>query len=120
MDTFLQDVRFALRSFRTHRATNLIAIACLALGIGANTAIFSVVRVVLIDALPYQDLERLFLVSETFMAQGKRLPGSAAPLNYYDFKARARGFEERSCLCTRSWSAVSAPTYGSSMRLHNE
>jgi predicted permease len=94
MDTFLQDVRFALRSFRTHRATNLIAIACLGLGIGANTAIFSVVRAVLIDALPYQDPERLFLISETFMAQGKRSPGSAAPLNYYDFKARARGVED--------------------------
>ena len=105
MDTFLQDVRFALRSFRTHRATNLIAIACLALGIGANTAIFSVVRAVLIDALPYQDPERLFLVSETFMAQGKRLPGSAAPLNYYDFKARARAGR----VARRTMSAAATP-----------
>jgi putative ABC transport system permease protein len=55
METLLQDVRFALRSFRTHRATNTIAVACLALGIGANTAIFSVVRAVLVDSLPYHE-----------------------------------------------------------------
>ena len=94
METLVQDIRFALRSFRTHRATNAIAIACLALAIGANTAIFSVVRAVLLDSLPYRESGRLFVMYETFLAQGKRSTGSVAPLNFYDFKRRTRSFED--------------------------
>jgi len=78
MEMLVHDVRFALRSFRTHRATNAIAIACLALAIGANTAIFSVVRAVLLDSLPYREPSRLFVMYETFLAQGKRSTGSVA------------------------------------------
>src|SRR3569623_1513441 len=54
METILQDLRFAFRSLRKQRSTSTIAILCLALGIGANTAIFTVVRTVLHDSHPYR------------------------------------------------------------------
>ena len=102
MESLLQDVRFALRSLRTHRATNAIAIACLALAIGANTAIFSVVRAVLLDSLPYREPGRLYVMYETFLAQGKRAVGSVGPLNYYDFKRRSRSFEDLAAYSTEA------------------
>jgi putative ABC transport system permease protein len=94
MDAFIQDVRFAVRTLRKHRSTTIIAIACLALGIGATTAIFSVVRAVLLDSLPYREPDRLVVMFETFMAQWKRGDGSVSPLNYYDFKAQNRVLED--------------------------
>src|SRR5437016_5534806 len=90
METFLQDVRYAGRSLRTGRGTTLIAAACLALGIGANTAIFSVVRAVLLEALPYRAPSRLVRVNEV----GSRGPGSVSVPMYVDLKAQTRVFED--------------------------
>ena len=94
MDALLQDVRFALRTLHKHRSTTIVAIVCLALGIGANTAIFSVVRAVLLDALPYREPSRLLAMYETFLAQGKRSEGSVSPLDYYDFRSQNHVFED--------------------------
>ena len=94
MDAFIQDVRFAVRTLRKHRPTTIIALACLALGIGATTAIFSVVRAVILDSLPYREPDRLVVMFETFVAQGKRGDASVSPLNYYDFKAQNHVLED--------------------------
>ena len=59
LDVLLQDVRFALRQFRRAPGFTAVAILTLALGIGANAAIFGVVKSVLLDALPYADADRL-------------------------------------------------------------
>ncbi len=94
MGSFVQDVRYALRSLRKQPAFTAIAVGCLALGIGANTAIFSVVRTVLLGSLPYREPARLVRVYETFTAQGKSgLLGSVSVPNLADFKAQATSFE---------------------------
>ena len=90
----LADLRFALRTFR--RSPGLIAAAVLAtaLGVGANTAIFSVIQAVLLRPLPYRDSARLVMIWEKnpvfkgFLAE--RLP--VAGRNYAEWKRHARSF----------------------------
>ncbi len=65
METLLQDLRFAVRVLAKHRTVTLIAVAALGLGIGATSAIFSIVHVVLLKPLPYLDPDRIVMVSET-------------------------------------------------------
>lgn len=64
MDTLRLDLRHAVRSLRNARATTVIAVLCIALGIGANTAIFSVVRAVLLESLPYNQPEKLVTIND--------------------------------------------------------
>src|SRR5437762_1511835 len=82
----LQDVRFALRQLLQNRTVTLVAMCALALGIGANTAIFSVVNAVLLRPLPYRDPGRIVTL---LMPPSSPLSGG----DFNDIKVQARSFE---------------------------
>jgi putative ABC transport system permease protein len=91
LSVLAHDLRYALRSLRRQPAFAAIAIITLALGIGANTAIFSVVNGVLLKPLPYREPHRLVLVWET-IKDIDMIPISYA--NYLDWLRRQRAFED--------------------------
>ena len=84
-----QDVSYAARSLRKAPGFALVAILTLALGIGANTAIFSVVRGILLRPLPFAAPSRLVMVASTYA--GSR-PSPTSPANAYDWRAQNRSF----------------------------
>ena len=89
----LQDVRYALRAFRFRPGFAAVAILTLAVGIGANTAVFSVVHGVLLKPLPYRDPDRLVQIWEVNPARNWTHE-TAAPANFLDWKARSRSFAD--------------------------
>ena len=89
----LADVRYALRLLRKTPVFALAAIGTLALGIGANTTIFSLVHTILLQPLPYQEPERVVMVWEDASAAG--FPrNTPAPANYVDWRAMNRSFTD--------------------------
>ena len=94
MERLLQDLRFAFRLFRKDRAFALTTILTLALCIGANTAIFTVVRSVLLRPLPYPESDRLVFLYESFPGAGVERAGTSVP-NYFDRLAFTDVFESQ-------------------------
>src|SRR5258707_1205473 len=93
MRMILHDLRYAARALRGSPMFTLVAIATLALGIGANTAIFSVVHAVALQALPNQDSDRLVRLWEK--NDKLRIPQfSASVPNYYSWRERVHSFDE--------------------------
>ncbi|HKD83962.1 MAG TPA: ABC transporter permease [Terriglobales bacterium] len=88
------DLRYALRQLRKSPAFTLVAILTLALGVGANTAIFSVVKAVLLDQLPYRDPGRMVKFSEA--SPDTPLPETIDYTTTYDLRQRSRSFESMS------------------------
>ncbi len=90
IETFFQDVRYGLQMLKRNPGFTLIAVFTLALGIGANTAIFSVVNAVLLRSLPYRDPDRLVLVSHYRENAGR---DSALGADFLEWRDQAKAFE---------------------------
>jgi len=97
MSTVVQDLRYSLRLLWKSPGFAAAAIIALALGIGANTAIFSVVNSVVLRPLPLRDAERMVVVWETGEAQGMTRVGPSGP-NFLDFRDQSKSFEDLALL----------------------
>src|SRR5919201_1926572 len=96
MNGLLQDLRFTLRQLRQNPGFAAIAVLTVALGIGATTAMFSVVNAILLRPLPFREPERLMAVGEydtRIGSQGNPL-GSVSYANVADVRARNHSFED--------------------------
>jgi putative ABC transport system permease protein len=95
-----QDVSYAMRSLRKAPGFALVAILTLALGIGANTAIFSVVRGILLRPLPFATPGRLVMVASTY--NGNQRPSATSPANAYDWRAQNKSFTSMAVITSHS------------------
>ena len=107
MSTLLQDVRYGLRMLGKNPGFTVVAVLTLALGIGANTAMFSTIHAALLKPLPFQDPGRLVFASATF--GGRPNPMASAP-DYYDYRDEADSFEALSA--TLAWAPKTTVTGG--------
>ncbi|HEU0176607.1 MAG TPA: ABC transporter permease [Blastocatellia bacterium] len=97
MRTFWQDLRFGARMLLKKPGFTIVAVITLAMGIGANTAVFSLINAVLLRPLPFYEPERLVMVWEeaSFAGFPQQEP---APANYIDWKARQSVFEDMAAM----------------------
>jgi putative ABC transport system permease protein len=101
MNTLLADLRYGFRSLLKSPGFTAVAVIALALGIGANTAIFSVVNALLLKPLPYKDAERLVLIWHTYPKLNLDQASVSAP-SYIEYRDMTGSFEQ--VATATSWS----------------
>src|SRR5215510_9116675 len=109
MQNVLQDLRYGARMLMRSPGFTMIAVVTLALGIGANTAIFSVVNAVLLRPLPYASPERLVALWES----DDRRPsarGSIAYPNFFDWRSQNHSFDAMASFYTNDVALTGIPT----------
>ena len=88
-----QDISFGLRMLRKHPGFTFVAVIAMALGIGSNSAVFSVLNSVILNPLPFKQPERIIVkIGEINAAAQSTLP-VFAPANYVDFARQQKSFE---------------------------
>ncbi len=92
LEDFVQDIRYGIRTLAKNPGFTVVAVLTLALGIGANTAIFSVVQNVLLRPLPYTQPENLVEIWNTYAPQVPR--AGLSPGDYADWRQQAKSFSE--------------------------
>jgi putative ABC transport system permease protein len=93
METLLKDIRFGIRNLLKHPTFAITALLTLAIGIGANTTIFSFVNGILLRPLPYPDSERLVVINETAPKRGIPSMSISFP-NFLDWRTQNHVFED--------------------------
>src|SRR4029453_2684557 len=102
MDTLIQDIRFGLRMLLKSPGVSIMATIALALGIGANTAIFSVVNAILLRPLAFPNPDALMSVFETDLSRGVNRGSYSFP-NFFDLREQNKVFESLSCYYTNDF-----------------
>jgi putative ABC transport system permease protein len=92
LEGFLQDVRFGARMLSKNLGFTTVAVLALALGIGANTAMFSVIEAVLLRPLPYSDAQRIMRVASTWGRGGTLTSYTSSPPDFFDWRDQNRTF----------------------------
>jgi putative ABC transport system permease protein len=101
-----QDVRYAARALGKSLGFSAVAVVALAIGVGANTAIFSIVNAVMLRPLPYRDAERLVRIWESNIERGWPTFSTSQP-NFLDFRAQATTFEALAATGGRTFTLTS-------------
>ena len=115
MESFTQDIRFGLRSMRKSPGFSLICVFSLALGIGANTTIFTVVNAILLNPLPVTDISRLVEIdtvdSKTMVTQANATKLGMSYANCQDYQRQNQVLSGISCIAfgTLTWSGEAEP-----------
>src|SRR6516162_7365075 len=102
MNSVWQDIRFGIRMLAKNRLASLVCIVALALGIGANTVIFSMAEAFLLHPVPFEDADRIVALADSRPHQGIDT-NSVAPATYFDWKKQARSFEQ---LAAYAWQEI--------------
>src|SRR5215510_487730 len=98
MDTFLRDLRYGFRVLIKRPGFTVVAVVALALGIGANSAIFSVVNAVMLKPLPYAHPERLVSANSVNSLNTQHETDGVSPADFWDWKEQSQAFEELAAL----------------------
>src|SRR5688500_1930316 len=108
MESLRQDFIYALRFLRKHRGFALLIVLCLALGIGANSAIFSVVDAVLLRPLPYPEADRLTVLWDVHQGPGTEpVESNVSAFNFLEWRKQSRSFERLEAMLPRPFSLTS-------------
>ena len=115
MDTIRQDVRYAMRMLWKHRFATFICAGALALGIGANTAIFSIAEAFLLHPVPLEDVDRVVALVDSQPQRGvQNTP--VAPATYLEWQAQANSFEQ---LGAYNWDGVNFTGDGTPQKIQD-
>ena len=114
MSTILQDFRFGLRMLAKHRMATLVSILALAVGIGANTAMFSLAEAFLLHPAPFENADRIVALVDSRPQQNIDM-NSIAPATYFDWQKEARSFDR---LAAYAWQEVNLTGDGNPQKVN--